>query len=149
MRRRPLHARAKFPVRRHARLLPLAAMLVALAGCSSGLDRPVHEVHVVPDANGVQRVEVSTHAFYFEPNRIVVKANVPVELHIKNKTPFIPHNFSCIAPQAGIQIDEGLGMVWDGETAKFTPTAVGEYPFFCKVDGHSKKGMTGTLVVVP
>ena len=61
---------------------------------------------------------------------------------------FVPHNFSCAAPQAGFQLDEGLGMFFDGETAKFTPTTAGEYPFFCKVDGHSKKGMTGTLVVV-
>ena len=37
----------------------------------------------------------------------------------------------------------------DGYTARFTPTTVGEYPFFCKVGGHSKKGMTGTIVVVP
>jgi uncharacterized cupredoxin-like copper-binding protein len=34
------------------------------------------------------------------------------------------------------------------KNVRFTPTQVGEYPFFCKVDGHSKKGMTGTIVVV-
>ena len=127
-------------------VLALAALA---AGCSSGNGRPVQEVKVVPDASGVQKVEVVAHSFWFEPNRIVVKANEPVELHVKNGGPFIPHNMTCVAPQAGIQLDEGLGMFWDGETAKFTPTTPGEYPFFCKKDGHAKKGMKGTIVVEP
>jgi plastocyanin len=122
---------------------------LALAGCASGVGRPVHEIKADPGADGVQRVEVTAHAFFFDPNRVVVHANAPVELRVKNGGAFIPHNFSCVAPQAGIQVDEGLGMFWDGETARFTPTAPGEYPFFCKVDHHSKKGMTGTIVVVP
>jgi heme/copper-type cytochrome/quinol oxidase subunit 2 len=127
----------------------VAVLALLLAGCSSGIGRPVHEVRAEPGGDGVQRVEVTAHAFYFDPNRIVLKANVPVELKVKNASAFVPHNFSCAAPQAGIQVDEGLGLLWDGETAHFTPTSPGEYPFFCKVDGHSKKGMTGTLVVVP
>ena len=141
-------------MKRHARggapyaLLALST-LAALAGCSSGLDRPVHEVTAVPGGDGVQRVEVVAHSFWFDPNRIVLKANVPVELHVKNHAAFVPHNFSCVGPQAGIQVDEGLGLFWDGETAKFTPTTPGEYNFFCKVDGHANKGMTGKLVVVP
>ena len=131
------------------RVMALGVLAAALAGCSSGVGRPVHEVRAEPGGDGVQRVEVTAHAFYFDPNRIVLKANVPVELHVKNGGPFIPLNFSCVAPQAGIQVDEGLGMLWDGETARFTPTTPGDYPFFCKIDGHSKKGMKGTLVVVP
>jgi len=122
---------------------------LALAGCASGVGRPVSEIHAEAGADGVQHASVTAHAFYFDPNRVVVKANVPVELRIKNGSAFVPHNFSCVAPAAGFTIDEGLGMFWDGETAKFTPTKAGEYPFFCKIDGHSKKGMTGTIVVVP
>jgi plastocyanin len=122
---------------------------LALAGCASGVGRPVHEIHAISDADGVQRVTVTAHAFFFEPNKVIVQANRPVELKVKNHSMFVPHNFSCVAPNAGIQVDEGMGMFWDGETAKFTPTTPGEYPFFCKVDGHSKKGMTGTIVVVP
>ena len=128
-------------------LLVLCALL--LAGCASGVGRPVHEIHAISDADGVQRVTVTAHAFYFDPNKVIVQANRPVELTVKNHSMFVPHNFSCVAPQAGIQVDEGMGMFWDGETAKFTPTAAGEYSFFCKVDHHSKKGMMGTIVVVP
>ena len=130
------------------RALSLLCVL-ALAGCASGVGRPVQEVRAETGVDGVQHVSVTAHAFYFNPNRVVVQANVPVELKIKNNSVFVPHNLSCAAPQSGIQIDEGLGLFFDGETARFTPTTVGEYPFFCKVDGHSKKGMTGTIVVVP
>ncbi len=129
-------------------LIPIVGML-ALAGCSSGVGRPVREVVVVPAADGIQRVEVTAHTFWFEPNRIVVKAGLPVELHMKNGSFLVPHNFSCVAPQAGVQIDAGLGMFKDSENARFTPTTPGEYPFFCDKDHHSNKGMTGTLVVVP
>lgn len=131
------------------RLLAIAGVAAWLTGCASGLDRPVHEIQATPGDDGVQRVEVTAHAFYFDPNRIVLKLNVPVELHVKNHSAMVPHNFSCVAPQAGIQVDEGLGLFWDGETAHFTPSAAGEYKFFCKVDSHANKGMTGTLVVVP
>lgn len=134
-----------------AALVGLVGLLAGLtgAGCSSGVGRPVNEVRIEPGPDGVQHAEVTAHSFYFEPNRIVLKANLPVELKVKNHAAFVPHNFSCVAPQAAIQVDEGLGMFWDGETAHFTPTTAGEYPFFCKVDGHSNKGMTGVIVVVP
>jgi plastocyanin len=128
--------------------LVACALLLCLLGCSTGT-RPVNEVVVTPAADGVQRVEVTAHSFWFEPNRIVVKAGIPVELRMKNSSFIVPHNFSCVAPQAGVQVNAGLGMFKDSESARFTPTTPGEYPFFCNKDSHSKKGMTGTLVVVP
>ena len=132
---------------RHA--IAAGALLLVLAGCSSGNGRPVREVVVEPGTDGVQRVEVTAHTFWFEPNRIVVKQGIPVELHVRNGSFIVPHNFTCVAPQAGVQLNEGLGMFKDSENARFTPTTPGEYPFFCNKDSHSKKGMTGTLVVVP
>jgi uncharacterized cupredoxin-like copper-binding protein len=41
--------------------------------------------------------------------------------------------------------------VWIPGTRRlhFTPAAPGDYRFFCHVGGHAKKGMTGTLVVLP
>src|SRR5262249_61388573 len=123
-------------------VLALAALA---AGCSSGNGRPVQEVKVVREGQGVQKVEVVAHSFWFEPNRIVVKANQPVELHIKNGGPFIPHNLTCEAPDAGIQVSEGLGLFWDGETAKITPTKPVEPRFFCNKDAPAKKGKRGTV----
>ena len=121
------------------------ALLVA-ASCSSGLRRPVASVDVQPDPQGVQRVEVAFHSFYFEPNRIVVHANKPVELVFKNHSWFVPHNFTIIDPDAAV--NRSLGP-FGHHVVRLTPTRPGEYEFFCHVDGHAKKGMKGTLVVEP
>lgn len=125
------------------------AAAMAVAGCSSGLGRPVQEIRAVAGDDGIQRVTVVAHSYWFEPNRIVVRAGVPVELSIKNGSLIVPHNFTCLAPESGIEINEGLGLFKDGETARFTPITPGEYPFFCARGSHAQKGMTGTLVVVP
>jgi len=130
-------------------LLLLPAAVYCSSGCSSGLNRPVNEVTAKTDADGVQRVRIVTHSFWFEPNRIVVKQGVPVELSLHNNSAIVPHNFSCIAPAAGLEAKEGLGLISKSKKVKFTPKDPGEYPFFCAVDGHSKKGMQGTIVVVP
>jgi len=121
---------------------------IVLGGCTSGIGRPVSEVTAKADADGVQRVRVEAHSFYFEPNRIVVHAGKPVELTVKNGAMFVPHNFSCIAGQAAIEVRQDVGMFREQEVTRFTPTEPGEYPFFCGKDKHAKKGMKGTLVVV-
>ena len=120
-----------------------------LAGCSSGIGRPVSEVTAHADARGVQHVRVVTHTFWFEPNRVVVKAGMPVELTVKNSAWFVPHNFSCIAPEAGIDVHVDVGMLRAQHVVRFTPNRPGEYGFFCHEDAHAKKGMKGTIVVVP
>jgi plastocyanin len=130
------------------RLLATAALLVLACGCSSGLGRPVREVTARPDADGVQRVRVVAHSFWFEPNRVVVKAGVPVELTVKNAAFGVPHNFSCFDKDAGLELSENLSMFRGQKRVRFTPTKAGEYEFFCHVDSHGKKGMKGTLVVV-
>ena len=125
------------------------AATIVLGGCTSGIGRPVSEVTARTDADGVQRVRVEAHSFYFEPNRIIVHAGKPVELTVKNGGVLIPHNFSCIAEQAGVDVHQDVGMFRGQKAARFTPGTPGEYPFFCSKDGHSKKGMKGMLVVVP
>ncbi len=125
------------------------AVALALAGCSSGLKRPVQEVTAQPDAQGIQRVRVVAHSYWFEPNRIVVKAGVPVELTVKNAAFMVPHNLTCNAADAGILVSANLGMLRGRKVARFTPEKPGEYEFFCHVGSHAKHGMKGTLVVVP
>jgi plastocyanin len=128
----------------------LAAITLAccLTGCSSGLNRPVQEVTAETGADGVQHVKVVAHSYWFEPNRVVVRAGKPVELELKNGAMFVPHNFTCTAPDADITVSEDLRIFWGGKKAQFTPTKPGEYRFYCHVGGHAKKGMAGTLVVV-
>jgi plastocyanin len=120
-----------------------------LVGCSSGIGRPPSEVIAHADAKGVQRVRVVAHTFWFEPNRILVKAGQPVELTIRDGSWLVPHNLTCNAADAGIEVSGDVGMFHRGKTMTFTPTKPGEYEFFCHVDAHSRKGMKGVFVVVP
>ncbi len=133
--------------RRIALACALAAGGAALAaGCSSGVGRPVVEA-VAERVGDVQKVRVEAHTYYFEPNRIVVRAGIPVELTLKNKSLVVPHNFTLKAPEAGIDIDRDLGFK-GGAVLTFTPTRPGEYEFICGKGSHMAKGMTGTLVVL-
>jgi plastocyanin len=124
--------------------------LISALGCgTSGSKIPVSEVTAKKDASGVQRVEVEVHSFYFKPSRVVVEAGTPVDMTLKFKNVFTPHNLTCEYKDAGIQIDKSAGFMSFHRTkeVRFTPTKAGEYPFYCGVDSHMKKGMTGTLVV--
>jgi plastocyanin len=124
-------------------LLPLA---LALSGCASGLNRPVSTAEAVADSAGVQRLDVDLHSFYFEPNRIVVRAGRPVELVVRNRSLVVPHNFTIADSSLSVSVDKwGPG----SSRVRFTPEVPGEYEFFCHVHGHAKKGMKGTLVVRP
>jgi plastocyanin len=122
-----------------------ALLLLLLAGCTSGLKRPAVTAELEPDAAGMQRVVVNMHSFYFEPNRIVVRAGHPVELVLKNRARLIPHNFTIADSELAMSAGAWLGT---GHLS-FTPRTPGTYEFFCHVDHHAKKGMTGTLVVLP
>jgi len=119
------------------------AWVLLLSGCASGLNRPIVTARAKPDAGGVQRVIVHMHSFYFEPNRIEVRANRPVELVLQNKARFVPHEFMIEDPALRVSARAWLRSA----RLRFTPTTPGTYKFMCHVDGHAKKGMTGTLVV--
>lgn len=132
-----------------ARFVALAILVVA-SGCgTSGAKIGVREATARVDEDGVQRIDVAVHSFYFDPNRITVEAGKPVDLELHFKPIFTPHNLTCEAPEAGIEIDRSIGIISFNHTkhVRFTPTQRGEYPFYCGVDAHMKKGMTGTIVV--
>lgn len=128
-----------------------ALALLASAGCGGtpGSKAGVNEVTARTGADGVQAVTVEVHSFYFKPNRVVVEAGKPVELTLRFKSLFAPHNMTCEHPDAGISIDKSKGIISFDPTkhVRFTPTKAGEYEFFCGVGSHMAKGMTGTLVV--
>src|SRR3989304_2848773 len=104
-----------------------------------------------PDANGVQRVEISGGSYYFKPDHIVVQAGLPVELLLTNESTIVPHSFVLKAPEAGIDIDEDLTR--STKILRFTPTRPGKYKFHCDrkfifSKSHKEKGMEGTLEVI-
>lgn len=103
------------------------------------------------DADGVQRVEIIGGDYYFDPNYIVVKVNLPVEFKVKKESGIIPHNILIKAPEAGIEFSETLSA--ETKIIRFTPTKPGKYNIDCDkrflfFKSHKEKGMEGTLEVV-
>jgi plastocyanin len=127
-----------------------AAPAAATEGHSHGAVKEKRVVAVV-DADGVQRVEVVGGGYYFDPNYIVVKVNVPVELKVRKEAGYVPHDIVVKAPEAGIDFSESLDK--EAKGIKFTPTAVGKYPMYCSkklpfVKSHRDRGMEGMIEVV-
>jgi plastocyanin len=127
-----------------SRFLTLAVMFAAASALA--------QEPVKPDADGVQRIRVTSGSYFFKPERIVVKANVPVELLASRESGVTPHNLVIKAQEAGVMVDEDLAT--DPKKITFTATRPGKYPFYCSkklpfMAGHREKGMQGVLEVVP
>jgi len=102
--------------------------------------------------DGVQHVEVIGGDYYFDPNYIIVKVSVPVELKVKKAPGYIPHDIAVKAPKAGIDFITDIGKDW--QTITFTPTTVGKYEMICDkkllwFKSHKDRGMDGFIEVVP
>jgi plastocyanin domain-containing protein len=101
------------------------------------------------DNSGAQKVEILAGSYFFKPNNVIVKVNVPVEITIKKEPGVAPHDIVLHAPEAGIDFKVELST--EQKVIKFTPTKVGKYPFYCDHRflfwSHRAKGMEGMLEV--
>lgn len=129
-----------------------AAIVLMRAACAAA-DLPAQgEVfRAVMDQDGVQRVRILAGSYFFRPSHVLVKANTRVELSIRVEPGIVPHTFVIQAPEAGIAIDESLGV--EARVIFFTPKASGKYPFYCRnkllfFESHRERGMEGVLEVV-
>src|SRR5262245_24083817 len=88
-------------------LTALAAIGFFIAGCQSTGQQPVasaQPAHTAkPDSDGVQRVRVVAGSYFFKPNHIIVKANVPVELVASREAGVAPHDL--VIDEAGVKQD--------------------------------------------
>lgn len=112
---------------------------------------PKEEIYQSTITNGVQQVHIDGGSFFFKPNHVIVKVNVPVELIVKVESGVTPHDIVIQAPAAGMVVKERLSS--DAKTIRFTPKAVGKYPFYCSiglplVKSHRERGMEGLIEVV-
>ncbi|HAS16731.1 MAG: quinol oxidase [Nitrospirae bacterium RIFCSPLOW2_12_42_9] len=103
------------------------------------------------DADGVQRVKILGGDYFFDPNYIVVKMNIPVELIVNKESGIVPHNILIKAPEAGIDFDENMRT--KPKVIKFTPTKAGKYDLICNkrflfFKDHRAKGMEGVFEVI-
>jgi plastocyanin domain-containing protein len=103
------------------------------------------------DNDGIQRVTILAGNYFFNPDYIIVKVNIPVELTISKESGITPHIFLIKEPEAGIVIEESLST--EPKTIKFIPNKVGKYPFYCPkkllfFKSHRDQGMEGIIEVV-
>ena len=127
--------------------LLMAVSFIFIASYVSG-DSKKQVTAVVSD--GVQKVEVVATEYSFDPDYIIVKVNVPVEIQIRKEPGIVPHNFEIKAPEAGINIHEKLSS--KPKVIRFTPEKTGKYEFYCDKSllffgNHKDKGMKGILEV--
>ncbi|MCS7236373.1 MAG: cupredoxin domain-containing protein [Armatimonadota bacterium] len=90
----------------------------------------------------IQKVTVVAKEFTYTPNKLTVKAGLPVQLVLENKG-VIEHDFVVDA----LKVKTGAIQPGKSGTVTFTPRAKGSFPFYCSIPGHKEAGMTGTLVV--
>lgn len=119
---------------------------------AAGANAPVQvkEFTATIDQDGVQRVGIVGGDFFFDPNYIIVKVNVPVELTVSKGSGLVAHDIVMQSPEAGIAF--AVDIADTPKTISFTPTRVGKYPVFCTkkqlfFPSHRDKGMEGTLDV--
>jgi len=127
-----------------------AAVAILFLFGTIGIAAEKKEFTAKTDPDGVQRVEILAGSYFFDPNVIIVKVNVPVELKVRKEPGMIPHDIVLKAPEAGIDFQQELKET--PEIIKFTPMKTGIYPLTCDkkllfFESHKDKGMTGTLEV--
>jgi plastocyanin domain-containing protein len=124
----------------------ILAALVAAPALSA--DWTENRFVAVTGEDGIQHVEIAGGSYFFAPNVVVVKVNIPVELVLR-KVGGGSHDFILDAPEAGVDIDLPLSV--EPKTVIFTPTKVGKYEFFCDHGflfwTHKGRGMYGYLEV--
>ena len=124
-----------------------------LAGCGGAPTQPQKESQVAKaDADGVQRIRLAAGSYFFKPNHVVVKVNVPVELVASREAGMTPHDLVIRDPDGGVVAEEELST--ESKKLAFTPKKTGRYSFYCSkklpfMAGHRERGMEGFLEVVP
>src|SRR6266568_4262105 len=81
-----------------------------LTGPAWGGGKPKEEkvFNATVGSDGVQWVEILGGSYFFTPNHVIVKVNVPVELIVKKEAGVVPHNILAKAPEAGIDFNVSM-----------------------------------------
>lgn len=98
-------------------------------------------------------IEVTLGDYRYMPANIQLLVDQPVVLRLVNVDSFTPHNFTLEDDSDGldVNIDIPAGASVD---VHLIPLIPGSHIFYCRnkllwMDSHRKKGMEGTLTVIP
>lgn len=99
----------------------------------------------------LQTVNILAGSYFFKPELITLKVNVPVQLTVTQEAGFIPHNISMDAEQAGMKFK--LDLTESEQIIRFTPLKTGQYELFCEqkllfFESHRDKGMLAIINVI-
>ena len=127
----------------------LIFLLLSAAVIAEEPEKKIFTAVTGPD--GIQKVSIVGGEYYFDPDHIVVKVNVPVELSVKKEGGIVPHNIVMKSPEAGMAFEEPMGS--QPKVIKFTPKKTGTYPFSCTKKllffrSHEARGMKGAIEVI-
>jgi plastocyanin domain-containing protein len=133
------------------RILRILSVFLLLSTAVVAVEPEKKIFTAVTGPDGIQKVSIVGGEYFFDPNQIVVKVNVPVELSVKKEGGIVPHNIVMKSPEAGMAFNETMGS--EPKVIKFTPTKTGTYPFSCTnkllfFKSHEEKGMKGVIEVV-
>lgn len=94
-----------------------------------------------PRISGARQISVQAGEFLFDPSRIQVRADQPVNIRLLNRGGLF-HDFTIEGLDFHLSAPPG-----DRSTGGLEAPAPGSYRFVCAVPGHADAGMVGTLVV--
>ena len=120
------------------------AATVALVSCGSSAGASNKSTSgAAPNAQAV--TVKGNDQMKFDPASITVKAGTPVRVTLDDGGTALAHDFTIDDIDGKkFQVTAQPNGRANGE---FTPSAVGNYQFYCSQPGHKEVGMVGTLVV--
>lgn len=132
-------------------ILKLLLLFLAIFSTASAEEPGKKVFKATIGSDGVQQVSMTGGEYFYDPNYIIVKVNVPVALTVRKEGGVVPHDIVMKSSEAGMNFKETLGK--DPKVIRFTPTRTGKYPFTCTQKflffrSHEARGMKGTIEVV-
>ena len=92
--------------KRRCKLLLMAVSLVPDMPVLAQNDAPDDPLQLLIDTDGKHHLHIRVSSYNFEPDHIIVKVNVPIELSISREWGIIPHTFVLKMPESGVTLPE-------------------------------------------
>jgi hypothetical protein len=137
----------------HISTLFLTLGMSALVSGAYGADADNDRTWAAIGSDGVQRIHIRCGANFLDPNHIVIKANVPVELTVSTTAGLPSHSF-VISMSGPRPITADTPIEATEKTFAFVPGRPGDYQASCRdntttANAALLKAKQGLLTVIP